>query len=197
MKITFLIVGLLLAGQCTYAANYSFTYNGRKYEIVKEKKTWADAAMYAYRKNGHLVEINDQGEQLAVYDAIKKSGISTTYTEARDGGDVAYIWIGATDKNHEGQWVWDGANTGHGQNFWNGEGMHGKRNGVAVNNAYENWGGTSVGKPNEPDNSQGKQNAAAIGLAPWPKNSGSLGQAGEWNDINEYNQLYFIIEFDK
>lgn len=197
MKQIFFAIVLLLAGQCVYAAKYTFTYNGKKYEIVKEKKTWADAAMYAYSKGGHLVEIDDQGEQLAVYDAIKKSGISPTYTEAKDAGGIAYIWIGATDRNHEGQWIWDGANTGHGINFWNGEGLHGKGNGTAANNAYENWGGSASGKPNEPDNSGGKQNAAAIGLAPWPKNSGSLGSAGEWNDINENNQLYFIVEYDK
>lgn len=188
---------LVIAHFPVSAANYTFTFNGKKYEIVKEKKTWPDAAMVAYRKGGHLAEINDQAEQLAIYDAIKKNGISSTYVEAKDGGGVAYIWIGATDRRHEGQWVWDGANTGRGINFWNGEGMHGKGNGTAVDNAYQNWGGTASGKPNEPDNSGGKQNAAAIGLAPWPKNSGSLGNAGEWNDINENNQLYFIIEYDK
>lgn len=192
-----LFASMLIAFQYCAAANYKFTFNGKKYEIVKEKKTWRDAAMFAYSRNGHLVEIEDQAEQLAIYDAILKSGISPTYTEARDGGDVAYIWIGATDRRHEGNWVWNGANTGKGKAFWNGEGLHGKGNGEAVNNAYENWGRASSAKPNEPDNSGGKQNAAAIGLAPWPKNSGELGKAGEWNDINEYNQLYFIVEYDK
>lgn len=197
MKKLLLLAPMLIAFQYCTAANYKFTYNGKKYEIIKEKKTWTDAAMFANSKNGHLVEIDDQAEQVAIYDAIQKSGISPTYTQAKDAGSVAYIWIGATDRGHEGNWIWDGTNKGSGKTFWTGEGIHGKGNGEAVNNAYENWGRASSAKPNEPDNSGGKQNAAAMGLAPWPKNSGQLGKAGEWNDINEDNQLYFIIEYDK
>ncbi|MGN6568710.1 MAG: C-type lectin domain-containing protein, partial [Flavipsychrobacter sp.] len=96
-QIIFTASVLLLFHLPVQAANYSFIFNGKKYEIVKEKRTWPDAAMVAYRKGGHLAEINDQAEQVAIYDAIKKSGISSAYTEAKDGGGVAYIWIGATD----------------------------------------------------------------------------------------------------
>jgi hypothetical protein len=192
-----LAITLLLQG-CDDHGNYAFTYNGKRYEIVKDRKTWPDAAMYAVKKGAHLVEIDNAAEQQAVYKAIiNEGGVPVNYAEVKDGGDIAYVWIGATDRGHEGKWEWDGENNGNGKNFWNGEGAHGKGNGAPVDSAYVNWGGSSTGRPNEPDNSGGNQNAAAIGLADWPKGQGTLGHAGEWNDINENNQLYFVIEYEK
>jgi hypothetical protein len=190
-------LGLCLVSCHGSDTTYSFSYNGKNYQVVKIKKTWQDAALYATEKGGHLVEINDAGEQTAVYNAIVNGAkIDSFYTIVDDGGGIGYVWIGATDKHKEGTWYWDGNNTGKGQNFWNGEGAHGKGNGTAVNGAYVNWGGKSTGNSNEPDNYKGIQNVAAIGLADWPKGSGSLGHAGEWNDINENSQLYFVIEYD-
>ncbi len=176
--------------------NYSFTYNGKKYEIVKDRKTWADAAAYAVKRGAHLAEIKDSGEQNAVYMAfIRETDVSPEYTEVKDGGGIGYFWIGATDKNKEGVWIWDGKNAGGGTVFWLGQGANGKGDGMVVNNAYTNWGGSFNHKANEPDNYAGKQHAAAIGLADWPKGQGNLGHAGEWNDIDENNRLYFVIEY--
>jgi hypothetical protein len=67
-----------------------------------------------------------------------------------------------------------------------------------VGNRYHNWGGKKSGTVNEPDDYDGRQDAAAIGLAKWPAAQGvELGVAGEWNDIDETNTLYYIIEFDE
>jgi hypothetical protein len=177
--------------------NFSFEYNGKKYEIVKDRKTWADAAAYAVKRNARLAEIKDQGAQNAIFEAlVHTASVSTEYTSVKDGGGVAYAWICATDKNKEGEWIWDGTNSGKGQNFWNGQGANGKGDGAAVNGAYVNWGGAFNNKCNEPDNYDGKQNAAAMALSGWPKGTQSLGHSGEWNDINENNKLYFIIEYN-
>jgi hypothetical protein len=177
--------------------NYSFIVNGKTYEIVKDRKTWPDAAAYAAKRGARLAEIKEPGEQDAIYHAITcDGGVSSEYSSVKDGGGIAYVWIGASDKNKEGEWIWDGANAGKGQNFWNGQGANGKGNGTAVNNAYVNWGGAFDRKFNEPDNYDSKQNAAAIGLADWPKDGPKLGQAGEWNDIDENNRLYFVIEYN-
>jgi hypothetical protein len=64
-----------------------------------------------------------------------------------------------------------------------------------VNGAYYNWGGTNTGTPNEPDDYNSNQDAAAIGLEPWPA-AGMGNVAGEWNDIAITNTLYYIIEYD-
>ncbi len=199
--LTFFLLTLLL---CTFFyscnadhGNYSFSYNGKTYEVVKERRTWTEAAAYATKKGARLAEIKDSGEQNIIYYAFAHDAdVSPDYTHVKDGGGIGYFWIGATDKNHEGTWIWDGANTGKGQNFWKGQGANGKGDGTAVNNAYVNWGGAYTKKYNEPDNYGGKQNAAAIGLADWPIGQGNLGHMGEWNDIDENNRLYFVIEYN-
>ena len=74
------------------------------------------------------------------------------------------------------------------QIFWNGRGPVGS----AVGGAYYNWGNKWQGTPSEPDNFA-DQDAAGIALADWfvgPR------KAGEWNDININNQLYYVIEYD-
>ena len=159
-------------------------------------KTWEDAAAWAAQDGGHLVEINSQAEQDGVWAAFQSSGISTTYTVVNDGGGIAYIWIGATDKNIEGTWIWDGNNDGQGLNFYTGQGSWGAGNGSAVNGAFYNWGGTNTTNGNnEPDDYGSSQDAAAIGLDAWPA-AGTGNIAGEWNDIDKSNTLYFIVEYE-
>jgi len=178
--------------------SYNFEYNGKNYEIFKELKTWEDAAADAVSKGGYLVEINDQNEQDAIYDAIINGAeIPTDYVTINNGGGIAYVWIGATDKTTEGTWLWDGNDDTEGTNFWTGQGANGSGNGQAIDDAYYNWGGTSQGTPNEPDNYGANQNAGAIALAGWPSGTTMLGVANEWNDIINTSELYYIIEYDE
>ena len=183
--------------QCADSANiYEFSYSGKIYEVVKEKKTWDAAASCAVERGGYLVEINDQDEQDAVYDAIiNGAGVSSTYVVVGNGGAIAYVWIGATDKSREGIWLWDGDGDDEGTVFWTGQGANGSDNGEAADGAFYNWGGKSKGKAQEPDNWSG-QDHAAIGLAGWPSGSTALGVAGEWNDIVGFSSLYYVIEYD-
>lgn len=201
-KLFTLLLSMFIAGygisQCADSANiYDFDYNGKKYEIVTEQQSWADAAACAVERGGYLIKIDDANEQEAVYDTlINASGVSSGYTSVPDGGGIAYVWIGATDQDNEGTWLWDGNNDDNGLNFWNGQGAAGSGNGSVANNAYVNWGGASTSTYNEPDDYGSGQDHAAIGLNGWPNGTGSLGVAGEWNDIDGSNTLYYIIEFD-
>ena len=90
------------------------------------------------------------------------------------GGGIAYVWIGATDQQTEGTWLWDGNNDNTGGNFWIGQGTNGSGNGAAVGGAFFYWGGTSTGTPNEPDDYANAQDHAAIGLAGWPSGTNLL-----------------------
>lgn len=176
---------------------YKFTFEGKKYEVVKELKTWANASLCAVERGGYLVEIGSSAEQAAVYNAIiTGAGVSPTYISISNGGGIAYVWIGATDQATEGTWKWDGNNDGTGINFWNGQGANGSGNGAAVNNAFINWGGKSTGTPNEPDNFGAGQSHGAISLAGWPAGTTMLGIAGEWNDIIGTSSLYYVIEYN-
>ena len=190
-----LVVLMFVSSMARSQETYSFTYDGKNYEIVKDKKSWADAATYAVSRGGYLVHIDDSLEQIAVYDAIVNgAAIADNYTTVMDGGGIAYIWIGATDKTDEGKWVWDGKNEGLTYTFWTGQGAAGNDDGMAVNNAFVNWGGKVKGTINEPDDYGAGQDGAALALKGWPAGTTLLGSPGEWNDIALTNELYFIIE---
>lgn len=187
-----------LYSQCANTSNiYTFTYDTKTYEVIKEQKSWTDASACAVERGGYLVEINDVKEQNAVYNAIiNGAGVSPTYTSIENGGGIAYVWIGATDQRTEGTWLWDGNNDSVGINFWIGQGANGSGGGTSVSSSYFNWGGVSVGNPNEPDNYEAGQHHAAIALTGWPAETTILGIAGEWNDIIGSSQLYYVVEKD-
>ncbi|WP_353148784.1 T9SS type A sorting domain-containing protein [Chryseobacterium sp.] len=191
-------IAIYCNAQCANPANISsYTYNGKVYEVIKELKNWNNAALCAVQRGGYLAEINDADEQNAIYNFITSSGIPSDYAPVSDGGGTSYVWIGATDKVTEGVWLWDGNNDGVGINFWNGQGAAGSGNGMPVSNRYNSWGrGNGTGAIMEPDNYLNNQNAAAIALSGWPAGSNSLGVAGQWNDLNMNNSLYYIVEKD-
>lgn len=168
----------LTNAQCANSSNiYSFSYDGRTYEIVKENKTWTDAAACAVERGGILAEINDVNEQNALFNELSSNaGITNSNTIAPDGGGGAYVWIGGNDLAIEGNWVWDGNNDGTQAQFW-----MGTYTGSPVGGLYNNWG-------DEPDDYFG-QDALGLSLNGWP-----LGFAGQWNDLNDSNALYFMIE---
>lgn len=184
MKTISLICLALLSTQFSYSqciadstANViAFTYDGKVYEVVKENKTWVDAAACALERGGILVEIDDQAEQDTIWSSLGTAGITNSNTVAPDGGNASYMWIGGNDLGTEGEWLWDGDNTGSSVQFWQGTSA-----GAPVGGLYNNWG-------NEPDDFQG-QDALGLGLTLWP-----LGTAGQWNDVDETNSLYYIIE---
>jgi len=184
--------------QCANSSNiYSFTYAGKTYEVVKELKSWNNAAACAVERGGYLAEINDVNEQTAIYNAIVAAGISAAYVSVPDGGGTAYVWMGATDKLTEGTWIWDGNNDSTGTPFWSGQGQAGAGGGAAVDANYNNWGKENgTGATMEPDDFDTGQDAGAIALAGWPSPFNFLGIAGQWNDIDINNALYFVIETD-
>lgn len=168
-------------GQCATTSNiYAFNYNSKTYEVVKENKSWVDAASCAVERGGILTEINDLAEQNAIFDELdNNANITTNNTLAADGGGGAYVWIGGNDIATEGNWVWDGNNDGTSTQFWDGD-----SSGNAVGGLYNNW---SSGF--EPDNFNNNQNGLALSLNGWP-----LGNDGQWNDVNHTNVLYYVIE---
>lgn len=184
-KINFLyiiIISSSVSSQCFNDANvYSFEYEGKTYRLVKEKKTWVAAASCAVEKGGYLAEINSSSEQDAIFnELINNANININQTLAPDGGNASYVWIGGNDKSVEGEWKWDGDNDGNGTDFWFGNSLFG----FPVNSLYNNWG-------NEPDDFNNNQDAMGIALTDWPR-----GVLGEWNDVDEANQLYFLIEYN-
>ncbi|OQX75268.1 MAG: hypothetical protein B6D61_10690 [Bacteroidetes bacterium 4484_249] len=176
--------GGLLAQDCANTANiYPFTYGGANYEIVLENQSWVDAAACAVERGGFLSEIDSQEEQDSIFFHLNNAGINLSNTVAPDGGGASYVWIGGNDIATEGEWIWDGDDDGEGPQFW-----QGNYNGTPVNGLYNNWG-------NEPDN-WNNQDGLGLALTEWPLGSGSLGQPGQWNDVDDSNTLYYVIEYN-
>ncbi|MFN7911076.1 MAG: T9SS type A sorting domain-containing protein [Bacteroidota bacterium] len=181
----------------TVANTYTFTFGLKKYRVVKELKTWTQAASCAVSDGGHLAEINSLAENTAVYNGILAAGVSSVYASVNDGGGIAYVWIGASDIAVEGTWRWDGDNNNSGIHYWTGQGAAGNNIGAIVGGNYNNWGRQyGTGPQMEPDNFQQNQDACAIALNGWPLNSGGYyGVSGQWNDINQNNSLFYVIEY--
>jgi hypothetical protein len=185
------INGLVRSGNPDIGANeywlspISFSFNGVNYEIIKVGATWTGAAEIAVSRNGKLVEIESVEEQNAIFSAIGSAGLNASDTVAADGGGGAYLWIGGNDIAAEGSWVWDGDNDLSTESFWSGT-----YEGTAIADSYVNWG-TTFSVQNEPDDYQTQQDALAISLDGWP-----LGSAGQWNDVDQTNLLYSIVEYN-
>ncbi len=168
-------------GQCANDANiYTFVYGGHSYEVVKENKTWTDAANCAIERNGYLAEINDSLEQNAIFDELSnKAGILHTNTQNQFG--TGSVWLGGSDAGIEGNWIWDGNNNGTGSQFWSGG-----PGGTAIGGLYTNWGIS----PPEPDNSGGQDHLTII-IKPTAVNFGL------WNDLVSTNTIYYLIEHNQ
>jgi lysophospholipase L1-like esterase len=168
-----------------------FYFNGHRYKIVKTAISWGDASLAAQNDNGYLANIGSITENHEIYSRLNRYIAESEYdnTTSASGGGAAYVWIGAMDSNAEGIWRWSNNN----QHFWTG-----LSDGTPVAGQYNSWGHRSGnnGAQREPDDSGHQQDHAAIALTEWQIGSGNLGQASEWNDLNEGNLLYYIIEYD-
>lgn len=167
-----------LISQCAAPSSiYSFSVNGTDYEVVKENKLWIDAAECAVERGGYLVEINSQQEQDSIFYYLNNAGINNSMTIAPDGGGASYVWIGGNDIEFEGSWIWNGDNGDNAIQFWLGD-----QNGMPINDLYNNWG-------DEPDN-WNDQDGLGLALTGWLH-----GDPGQWNDVKDLNELYFVIEY--
>jgi len=154
-----------------------FTLLGVDYEIVKENLDWAAAAACAVERGGRLAEAGSQDEQDGLFAQLGLADIQPGLTVAPDGGGASYVWIGGCDLVVEGDWIWDGDDDGAGPQFW-----EGTASGEPVDGLYSNWG-------NEPDN-WNDQDGLGLAITDWP-----LGVAGQWNDVDAGNDLYYIVEY--
>lgn len=179
LSLLFLTYGSIYS-QCVDPINiYEFTYNDHTYEVVKENKTWTEASTCAVSQGGYLAEINDEAEQDAIFDElVNNAGIVEADTQNQFG--TASVWLGGHDAGEEGEWIWDGANSGTGPQFWNGG-----PNGNPVGGLYTNWGIS----PPEPDNSGGQDRLTMIIKA-------TATNYSLWNDLVDTNTIYYVIEKD-
>lgn len=176
-----------IAGCGSASADLDFTIEGRPYRMVNNERTFANAEADAISKGGHLVHIDSQAENDAIFAAIQAAVPSGS--TASDGGGAVYVWIGGTETS-EGTYGWVDSPL---VPFWTGG-----KTGAAAAGSFANWGSSIVGSGGpEPDNFNGTQNRAAMAITAWPSSGASkIGQPGQWNDIRDSNSLAYVIEFD-
>ncbi len=109
------------------------------------RAAWSDAQADCVSRGMHLVRVDDAGENQWIVDATAGVGYG--------GG----LWIGATDRQTDGVWVWT-----DGVQFWHGQGD----TGGPVGGLYNGWG---AGQPN--NNADGGEAC------------GELDANGSWNDL--------------
>jgi len=162
------------------SADFQFTFEGHTYDVISSGLSWVDASTSAQNriidgKQGYLARIDSDKENDEISRQLLMNIDPSDFvnTMAPDGGGASYVWIGANDIQTEGEWIWVDSGT----QFWQGDST-----GSAVDALYNNWG-------IEPDDFNG-QDAAGIALSDWP-----FGVAGQWNDVDTSNTLYYIIEY--
>lgn len=160
-------------------------YSGRtEYLLVTTAKTWDQAEDDAIARGGHLARIDDAAGNALI---LGKLGSLVT-TTAADGGAAKYVWTGGCETATEGTYAW-----ADGSPFW-----AGGSSGSAQDGLYQNWGRNPSphGGP-EPDDYHASQNRTAMAMGKWPVAAASgeqIGDAGQWNDLDHTNALFYLIE---
>jgi hypothetical protein len=168
-------------------ADLIFEHDGHTYKLVELPATWHEATAAANAMTlgdhvGYLARIDSAAENQAILEAVSEhlSPAQRANSIPNDGSETAFVWLGGSDAEREGRWIW----SSNGDPFW-----QGNFNGSPVGGRYTNWGV-------QPDNVGGVENSLAIGLADWPAPFYDLGATGQWNDLEAGNSLVYIVEFD-
>ena len=177
--------------------DFMFFHGGHSYLTVTTPATWANAAASAKSRQfagvfGQLARIDNAAENSAIFSALMAHipvG-SFTSTDAPDGGRRKDVWLGATDRQTEGRWIWDGDADGTGDRFCS------TKTGSPVGGLFNKWGINNSGVQAEPDNFSPGQDAAGISLNGWPQGTpGSfLGQRA--NGTTWRNRTRFITSWN-
>lgn len=180
----FLLPALVSSGA---TADTIFKHGGHTYKIVTEPASWPEAlerarAMTLGSNVGYLARIDSSRENTAILNAAMNhlSEEQLEKTLAEDGSDAPFIWLGGSDADSEGVWIW----SNNGDQFWSGD-----FNGSGVADRFTNWGV-------QPDSATGDEDALAMGLGDWPEPFFDLGATGQWNDLDVDTTLMYVVEFD-
>ncbi len=115
LRIVVLAVALIGAGPAlagVRAGPFVYPANGHEYYVLDEN-TWTGAQAEAELLGGDLATINDLDEYLWLFEEL-----------VRGQGSWPYAWIGLTDAQDEGQFVWASGETSSFTAWWSGHPMN-------------------------------------------------------------------------
>jgi len=84
--------GKLERGNCR---PFWYSFNNRCYKYIATHFTWADAELHCVSEGANLVSVHSKGEDHFVKSLIKNYDPTEGYT-----------WIGLSDTQKEGSWMW-------------------------------------------------------------------------------------------
>ncbi|XP_034329690.2 perlucin-like [Crassostrea angulata] len=128
-ELLFLLVGWcssIVKGACP---DGTFTYGNSCYLEFNIRATWAEASIICRAYGGYLANINDIHEQHV---------IETVVSRNIGGFSPGIFWLGGTDVQIEGEWVWTGN--------------------VQAMGSYKNWA------PGEPNNANGNEHCLEMDM---------------------------------
>jgi len=99
LKLLFLIlISSLVSLSLACPDTFSWIPKGEKcYKLSEEPYFWNNAMMYCYKSGGYMAEITSKEETELIKTLIPV--------------DDLYIWIGLTDEDEEGKWMWEDSYT--------------------------------------------------------------------------------------
>ena len=162
-------------------------HEGHTYKLIQTPTNWDDAkaaaeSMSLAGAQGYLARIDSASENDKLLQAALANIDPDKLQEslANDQSEAPFIWLGGSDRAEHNKWQW----IDNGEAFWIGD-----FNGSPVDGRYSNWG-------IQPDNATGNEDSLAMSLGDWPEPFYDLGSAGQWNDLDANNQLFYFVEFD-
>ncbi len=102
-------------------ADLIFEHDGHTYKLVETPATWDEAAAAANAMTlgddaGYLARIDSAAENLAILEAVSAhlNPAQLANSIPDDGSEAAFVWLGGSDAEREGQWTW----SNNGDPFW-------------------------------------------------------------------------------
>ena len=163
----------------------SFSTNSGQYKLVMRPSSHLRASAIAKGMGGKLAEFetasesNDFVDELTGLLADRALSRKLSKTTAPDGSSGSYLWLGGSDKSTEGDWKW-------------------LSSGDSIEESRQEWGTKVDDDSKEPDNVGAAhdmnitQNSLAHGL--WDLSI--LKPGGQWVDLIETNNLWFVVEMN-
>lgn len=134
------------------------TEDGHYYKFISDDVSWTAARAQALAMGGYLANITSGSENSFILNNVTHGALA---------------WIGATDQNQEGAWIWaDGPEAG--SQFWQGSGP--------VSDSYANW---NVGQSSAEPSNGGEDG----------EHFAHIYSSGTWNDAAAEAAYGYVVEF--
>lgn len=171
-----LALPILIGGQADVCKNFCATYLYQDVNIGKktgrmyfQRMTWDDAQATCARDRGSLLKVHNAMENAAVHRHLKVDMWDMdSHFKIHNRTMQAYVWLGGSDRGHEGRFKWYPE---------------------AEDFGFAAWSGPENGDYQQPDNYEDEEHCVEI--------SGVNQNTLYWNDAPCWEKKRFLCEYPK